>query len=229
MKRCIAPALVLRGVLCGVLGSVLSGGVAAAQPLDQIVRERVAPALAGGLGVARVHIPAQLAKLDLDPAHVAVEVPRELRAGRPSIKVTVRGRPAQFVPISIAQLAEVAIAQHALAPGAVIGAGDIVVEQRAIDGAAPAPVNSVVGATVTRPLSAGAPIAGGDVALPPPLSRGAQVTVEIRRGSVRVRGAATLEAAARPGDPATARLSQMRTLVRGTLVAPSIVVVVVGE
>ena len=202
-----------------------SATAAHAQPLDEIIRERIEPALQGGLGVAKVHVPVQLAKLDLDPAHVTIEIPRELRAGRPSLKVTLRGRPAQFVPISIAQVTEVAIAQHQLAPGAVIGAGDVLVEQRALDGTTPASVNSVVGAIVTRAVAAGAPIGKGDVALPPPLSRGAQVTVEIRRGSVRVRGAATLEAAARPGEPATARLAQTKALVRGTLVAPALVVV----
>src|SRR5262249_19479328 len=122
-------------------------------------------------------------------------------------------------------ISDVAIARRALAPGAVIAAGDFAIEQRAVDGTPPAPVNSVVGATVTRSLAAGAPIGKGDLALPPPLSRGSQVTVEIRRGSVRVRGAATLELAARPGESATARLAQTRTLVRGTLVAPATVVV----
>lgn len=200
---------------------------AAAEPLEAVVRDRIAPALPPGLDVVKVHVPASLAKLDVDAAAVVVEVPRELRAGRPSVKVTVRGRPAQFVPVAIAAVAEVAIAQRALPAGTVLAPGDVVVELRPLEPGAPPPaaVNSVVGATVTRPLAAGAPVGRADVAPPPPISRGASVTVEIRRGSVRVRGPGLLENAARPGDSVAVRLVQTRAVVRGTLVAPSTVVV----
>lgn len=214
----------MRAMLC-VCALLAGAPLAAAEPLDQIVRDRIGAALPGGLDVGKVHLPPSLAQLDVDPAQVAIEVPRALRAGRRSIKLIVPGRPAQFVPISIAAVAEVAIVQRALAPGAVITAADVVIEQRAVDGAAVAPVNSVVGAVATRALPAGAPIGRGDVALPPPVSRGAPISVEIRRGSVRVRGPATLELAARIGEPATARLAHTRAIVRGTLVAADTLVV----
>jgi len=80
---------------------------------------------------------------------------------------------------------------------------------------------------MTHALAEGTPIQRDDVVLAPPLARGTAVAIEMRRGSVRVRGTATLEAAARPGQTAIVRVGQTRTLVRGLLVAPS--TVVVGE
>jgi flagella basal body P-ring formation protein FlgA len=73
----------------------------------------------------------------------------------------------------------------------------------------------------------GATIQRDDVVLAPPLARGTQVAIVMQRGGVRVRGTATLEAAARPGQEAVVRVGQTRTLVRGLLVAPS--TVIVGE
>lgn len=215
--------------LAGLVAALGTMGTAHADPLEAVIRARVAPAMPAGLDVAKVHLSPTLAKLEVDPAHVAVEVSRELRAGRPSVKVIVRGRPAQFVPLSISAVAEVAVAQHRLEPGAVIGLADVIIEQRAVDGAAPASVNSVVGATVSRVVVAGAAVGKADVTLPPPLARGTQVAVEIRRGSVRVRGQATLELSARPGEQAAARLAQTKQVVRGTLVAPATLVVEAGD
>jgi len=80
---------------------------------------------------------------------------------------------------------------------------------------------------VTQAIAAGAPIVARAVALPPPLPRGTQVSVDVRRGSVHIRGTATLETAARPGEAASARLAATKMLVHGTLVAPA--TLVVGE
>jgi flagella basal body P-ring formation protein FlgA len=176
--------------------------------------------------VAKVHLPANLAKLDVEPSAVVVELPRELRVGRRSVKVTVRGQRAVFVPVSVAQLVDVAFAEHALAVGDVITAADVRIETLAVVGTA-APGISVVGSKVARPIAAGAPVGAGDITLPPPLPRGTQVTVELRRGRVKIRGTGTLELVARPGESATVRLAQNKTIVRGTLIAPA--TVVVGE
>ena len=218
-------------------------GAAHADSLDAIVRAQVEPALPDPLGVVKVFAPAG----DFDPAKVTVELPRELRAGRPSVKVTIGfaapsrslasstanpsprslaagaagGKRTLWVPVAIAAMAEVAITNRAIAKGQPITAADVTIERRA--GASRMPAN-VVGSVATHDLAAGAELAARDLTLPPPLPRGTQVTVEIRRGSVRVRGTATLELAARPGDPATARLQQTKTLVHGTLVAPATVV-----
>lgn len=201
--------------------------VASADPVEAIVRTRLAPILPAGFGIAKVHVPAALASLDVAPTAVTVEVPGELKLGRPSIKVTVKGRRTIYVPVTVGKMTEIAIVNHAVAEGDVLTAADVTIEQRATDVKAPAPAASVVGATMTRSLAEGAPIQRDDVVLAPPLARGTQVAVVMQRGSVRVRGTATLEAAARPGQEAVVRVGQTRTVVRGVLVAPN--TVVVGE
>jgi flagella basal body P-ring formation protein FlgA len=202
-------------------------GRAYADPVETIVRAKLSPALPAGLDVARVYLPARLAALDVDPAKVAVELPRELRAGRPSVKLTVRGHASVRVPVAIAALTDVAIAQRELAAGDVIAEGDIAIERRAIEGVAVAAPATLVGASLTRAIPAGEPLGARDVVLPPPLPRGTQVTVDVRRGAVRVRGTGTLELAARPGEPATARLAATRLVVHGRLAAPA--TLIVGE
>jgi len=198
-----------------------------AEPLDAIVRARLAPSLPAGLDVARVYLPPTLAGVDTSPEAVAIELPRELHAGRPSIKITVRGHRSASVPVAIAVATDVALAQRALAPGDVVGPTDIAIERRAVADLIPAPPATLVGASVTTAIAAGATIAARDVALPPPLPRGTQVEVDVRRGAVHIRGTATLETAARPGGPASARLAATKLVVHGTLVAPA--TLVVGE
>jgi flagella basal body P-ring formation protein FlgA len=196
-----------------------------AEPLDAVVRARLASALPAGLEVARVYLPAGLSSIDTTSEAVAIELPRELRAGRPSIKLTVRGHRSAQVPVAISAACDIAIAQRPLSPGEVIGAGDLAIEHRAIADLTPAPVATLVGATVTAAIAAGAPIGAHDIALPPPLPRGTQIAIDIRRGAVHVRGTGTLELAARPGEPASARLAATRLVVHGTLVAPATLVV----
>jgi flagella basal body P-ring formation protein FlgA len=203
---------------------VALGNRAYADPIEAIIRARLQPALPAGLDVARVYLPVRLAGLEVDPARVAVEAPRELRAGRPSIKLTVGGR-TSYVPVAIAALIDVAIAQRDLSPGDVIAEGDIALERRAVVDMPVAAPATVVGASVHAAIAAGAPIGARDVALPPPLPRGTQVSIDVRRGAVRIRGTGTLELAARPGELATARLAATRTIVHGRLIAPAILLV----
>jgi flagella basal body P-ring formation protein FlgA len=192
--------------------------------VETIVRNQVTQSLPVDLGVTHVFLPASLATLAIDPSKVTVELPRELRAGRSTIKVAVRGRATVFVPVAIGKLVDVAIAKRALPAGTVIEADDITIERRSVE-LAPASVGALVGATVTTALAANEPIAARSVALPPPLSRGTRVTIEMRRGAIVVRGTATLEVAARPGEAASARLAHTKTVVRGTLRAPATLVV----
>jgi len=204
------------------LVAALAGRVHA-DPLDAVVRAKLQPALPAGLDVARVHLPGKLAALDVDPAKVWVELPRELRAGRPSIKLTVAGT-TTYVPIAIAALSDVAIAQRDLAAGEVIADADIAIERRAVDLAVAAPA-TLVGATVATAIAAGAPIGARAVALAPPLPRGSQVAIDVRRGAVHIRGTGTLELSARPGEPASARLAATKQVVHGRLVAPATLIV----
>ncbi len=200
---------------------------ASADPIDAIVRARLAPVVPEGFGIAKVHVPAVLAALDVAPSSVTVEVPGELKLGRPSIKVTVRGKRTIYVPVTVGKMSVVAIVNHAVTEGDVLTAADVTIEERATDVKAPAPAASIIGATMTHSLVDGATVQRDDVVLAAPLARGTQVAIVMQRGSVRVRGTATLEAAARPGQEAVVRVGQTRTLVRGLLVAPS--TVIVGE
>jgi len=106
----------------------------------------------------------------------------------------------------------------------VIGPDDIAIERRALADLVPALPAALIGASVTGAIAAGAPIAARDVVLAPPLPRGTQVEVDLRRGAVHIRGIGTLEVAARPGAPASARLAATKIIVHGTLVAPSTLV-----
>jgi flagella basal body P-ring formation protein FlgA len=206
---------------------VALAATAAADPIDAIIRARLAPVVPAGFGIAKVHVPAVLASLDVAPSSVTVEVPGELKLGRPSIKVTVRGKRTIYVPVTVGKMTVVAIVNRAVTEGDVLTAADVTIEERATDVKAPAPAASVIGATMTHPLADGATIQRDDVVLAPPLARGTQVAIVMQRGGVRVRATATLEASARPGQEAVVRVGQTRTLVRGLLVAPS--TVIVGE
>ena len=74
---------------------VALAGAAHADSLEAIVRAQVEPALPAPLGVTKVFAP----RGDYDPATVTVELPRELRAGRPSVKV-VAGKRTLWVPVN---------------------------------------------------------------------------------------------------------------------------------
>lgn len=215
----LAIAVAVLGLLLALANRV------SAEPLEAIVRAKLGSAIPAGHGVAKLYLPAELAAIDTDPGRVVIELPRELRAGRPSIKLTVRGHRTLWVPVAIAALGDVAIAQRALATGEVIGAGDLAIERRATSEISVAAPRTVVGASVTSPIAAGAVIAARDISLAPPLGRGTQIAIEVRRGAVHVRGTGTLETAARPGEPASARLAATKIVVHGQLVAPATLIV----
>lgn len=191
-----------------------------AEPLAKIVEARLSPALPQGYGITKVFAP----ELDVDAKRVSVEVPGEIKLGRPSIKVTINGS-TRYVPVQVGKLVEVAVATHDLTEGDALTAADFSIELRAADNVAVA--GELGGARVQHAVKSGAPIGKLDVQLAPPLPRGMEVALEIRHGRIRVRGTAILEANARPGGPAIARVAQTKTLVHGTLVAPS--TLVVGE
>lgn len=208
-----------------VIAVLFAGTAANAAPVEETIRAQVAPALPAGMDVAKVFMPAALAKLDVEPADVVVEIPRELRAGRKSVKVTVVGQRAMYVPVTIAMMADVAIAERTLKVGQTITEADVRIETIAIEGLMPASGALVIGSRVVKTVAAGKTVGEKDIALPPPLPRGTQVTVEMRRGKVRVKGQGTLSLVARPGEQATVRLAHNGRTLRGTLVSPSTVVV----
>jgi len=207
-----------------VVASGLASVHAEAAPVADLVRAQLLDALPPGTDVARVHLPASLEKLDVGPEDVAIELPSALRIGRRSIKVTVRGHRGMFVPVTIGAIADVAITEHALATGVTITDADVRFETRAVDAPAAA-ASVVVGARTTRAIAAGVAVESASITLPPPVARGAHVTVELRRGRVHARSTGTLELAARRGGSAAVRLTHSKTIVHGTLVGPTTVVV----
>jgi flagella basal body P-ring formation protein FlgA len=217
-----ATKQIIRAAIVLVL---LSSSVKAAPvAVDTVVRERIGAALPAELGVVDVFLPSSLASLATEADRVTVEMPRNLRAGRLSAKVIVRGRMGVFVPFSVGKRAEVAVIRKRVLAGVAITADDVSIEYRASSALNPAVPSTILGSTAQRELAVGTVVAKGDVVLAPQLPRGTQVTVEMRRGRVRVRGTATLETAARSGEAVTARLSHTRTIVRGTLHQQTLVV-----
>jgi flagella basal body P-ring formation protein FlgA len=200
---------------------MLLAGAARADSLEDVVRAQLEPALPAGLGITKI----QLRAAEVDAKRVVVETPRALHAGRTSVRVVVAGH-AAWAAVSIAPLVEVAVARRAITAGERIAAGDVVVEQRALDGVAPATV-MLAGAVATHAIDAGAVVGARDVTLAPPLARGTQVSIEIRRGAVRVHGTGVLETTARIGDRASARLAATRAVVHGTLIDST--TLVIGE
>jgi len=207
-----------------LLALVLLAGPAGAAPVavDTIVRDRIGAALPAELGVVDVFLPASLASLATEPDRVVIELPRTFGAGRASIKVIIRGRAGVYVPVSVGRRLEVMVVKRAVFAGATITADDVSLERRAVNSAAQP--STIIGSSTTRDLAVGNVIEKPDVVLAPPLARGTQVTVEMRKGSVRVRGTGTLEAAARNGEPTSVRLAHTRTVVRGTVRGSSVVV-----
>lgn len=195
---------------------------AAADPLADVVRAKLAP-LPPGLGVVAVHLaPAQ--NVDVAPAIVALEPPAEVRRGRASVRVYVKGK-VMWVPVTFGAIARVAVARHAIALGDTVTAADIALEDRATDVDRPAAPDDLIGASAVRAIADGAVVTARDVALPPPVPRGTAVEVVVQRGAIKVRGTGTLELAARTGQPASVRLAGNRQVVHGTLLASHVVVV----
>lgn len=190
-------------------------------PMEVAIAEKLGEMLPDNLGVAQVHVPASLA--NVKPDGLVVEPPSQLRPGRPSVKVTVHKKTV-YVPVTLAQMTDVAVVTHAMGAGAVITAADVSIEHRAVEGATAAAAQ-VVGGTLKKDLEAGAPIGAHDLTLPAPSPRGTRVSVDIVHGELHIKGSGVLENPARVGEPARVRLAFNQTVVAGTLVAPGVVVV----
>ena len=201
---------------------ILLTASAHAEPVADAISAKLAAQLPANLGVAQVYLPKSLA--DAAPETITIEAPRELRAGRPSIKVMAKGHRAVWVPVTLAPLVEVAVVHHAVGAGTVLSAADFTIERRAFD-AAPAPAKQLVGATVSHDLAAETILGSHDITLAPASPRGTHVAVEIVRGGVHVKTAGILELAAHPGEPASVRLAFNQSVVHGTLVATGLVIV----
>ncbi len=206
------------------LGLILVLCATAHADVADAITEQLAPLLPSNVGIAQVFVPPALAHAK--PEGLVIEPPSTvLHPGRPSIKATYKNK-TYYIPVALAAMTDVAVVTHAVAAGSVLTGDDFSIEHRAMQGA-PAASAQMIGATMLKDLDAGAPIGAHDVTLAAPTPRGSHVSVDIARGSVHIKGSGVLELAARVGDPATVRLSYNQTVVKGTMIAPG--VVVVGE
>jgi flagella basal body P-ring formation protein FlgA len=194
---------------------------ARAERLDRVVSLLAGEDLPAGLGVAQVQLAADVAAREVAPDDVTIAWPSAPHAGRVNARVTIRGAHGKrlWAAVTLAPEADVAVATRALAVGDVIGAADVTHERRAAASRGPA---IVVGARVTAAIAAGDVIDARAIELPPPVARGAEVTVQIRRGALCVHARGTLDRPGRIGDDAAVRLAN-HTLVHGTLVDASTV------
>lgn len=198
-------------------------GQADAAPLADVARAQIDATLPAHLAVAELHLARALAGLDVDPSTVTVSWPRAPKVGTASVKLAWGGR-TRLVPVTVAALVPVPVAVRELAAGESIMPDDIVMEDRPL-AAGVQPAALTIGQTVTTAIAAGAVVTAGAVTRPTPVPRGTAVTLEVRRGNVRVTTAGTLERAARPGEEALVRISRDRAPLRGTLVAADLVVI----
>ncbi len=177
---------------------------------NSAVETRIRAALPADLALAELTIPGTVGK------DTSVVWTRPPRAGRVTI-LREDGPRRLWARALLVPVRPVLVAGRALRKGERVAAGDLGREARPDEGQALQilPVG-VAGAEVLRDVAAGATLAEADLALPPPLERGAELTIVVRRGGARVTAAAVLERAARPGERTTARMGQR--LVTGVLV-----------
>jgi flagella basal body P-ring formation protein FlgA len=159
---------------------------------------------------------------------------REPRAGGPNaVEVRCEGdKPwSLYVPVDIARFAEVVVATRGLARGAVIGADDVTLARRRVNGARPDYLNdaaAAVGRVAARAIAPDQVLGDGNVMLPRLVKRGDQVIIASGGATinVRVKGQALKDGAI--GDRVSVRNLNSKRVVEGVVNADGMVVVQVG-
>ncbi len=190
---------------------------ARAESIEEIVVARAATALPGEVAVVAVHAPPSLRGRALEPAQVDVEFPARPRPGRVSVRVRVGGsRPRTvIVAVGLAEVVATPVAARDLAAGTTVSAADVRWERRPRAGR---PAAVPIGQVANAAIAAGEVLDEARLTAPPPVARGRELRVVVRRGGVSVTGVGRLEQTAFVGEAARARLPS-GALVRGTLVA----------
>jgi flagella basal body P-ring formation protein FlgA len=220
----IARALIIALAIAATAPATAAADDAPEVSIATAIATQLAPSLSDDLAIGEVHVPRSLADKTVAPGELAVEPPRKIAAGRKSVKITLDGK-AFFVPVTFAALGPAVVANRELAAGDVITAADVSLGRAATTAGAPTSTDAAIGATVTRAIPAGGPVAKDSIAMPAPTPRGTAVTVVATRGAVKVKIDGVLEAAARPGESVLVRLSTTHATARGTFAAPSTVIV----
>ncbi len=177
-----------------------------AEALSTIIVDRAAIGLPSSLAITAIHLSPRLAALDVEPTTVDIDFPAAARPGRVSVRVRLTGARARtvFVPITIAALAEVAIATRDLEPGAIVTAADVRWETRPVDGRAAR--TAAIGARVSAPIRADEVLDDARLTTPPAIARGTAVAVTVLHGTISIASRGRLEQSTRIGTTARVRL-----------------------
>ncbi|MSP16540.1 MAG: flagellar basal body P-ring formation protein FlgA [Myxococcales bacterium] len=182
---------------------------------------RIGAALPAGLEVVDIIVPPSLAAAR---GEVAVAFAAAPRAGRVSVRLSVRDGARErsgWAQVELARPRPVLVAARALTSGKLVGAGDLTLVRRAVSSSRPAwriAARALAGVAILRDVPAGSIVTDGDVAAPAPVPRGTRVAVVIARAGFAVSSPGVLERAARPGEPASARVDASRRIVSGRLI-----------
>lgn len=159
---------------------------------------------------------------------------REPRGGGPNaVEVRCEGEHAWslYVTVDVARFAEVVVATRGLARGALIGAGDVVVARRRINGTRPDYLSdpaTAVGRVAARAIGPDQILGAANVMLPRLVKRGDEVTIASVGSAinVRVKGQALKDGSL--GDRVSVRNLNSKRVVEGVVNADGMVVVQVG-
>lgn len=231
-----SPARILRqfrqaALLCLALSPLLptAAQAAAADPqglIDQgrmLLEERAASSAQAVGGRVEITVSEQAAARVAAAPCPDPEVflpPGGLALGKSSFGLRCAGTAWQLrVPADVALYAQVPVAVHALAAGAPVAAGDLVMAEVNL-GTYPrglvTGMEQVAGGIAMRPVAAGAPIPIGGVQSPDHMSAGSTVQVLLTGDGFTVKAAGKLLGPTNPGQTARVQLDNGRT-VTGTM------------
>jgi flagella basal body P-ring formation protein FlgA len=222
VKRTLIKIGLMIGVAAG-LAYFLGEALARAATVEEEAAAQVRAALPAELALVSLTVTGGDRPAAADLAVVWHGAPRP---GPGTVQVTA-GSEKSWARIVLARLAEVVVAKRALAAKEPIRPGDLVRESRPSMPGHDLTLDPsyLDGATVARPIAAGATLAAGDLILPPPVARGTAVQIVIAAGAARVTARGTLERPARVGERTSARLDGIPRLVEGELVDPATILI----
>jgi flagella basal body P-ring formation protein FlgA len=213
--------MILRITSIAVLTAVLASASKRAEgssPIEDRIAEKVRADLPETLALESVQLPGDRAASERgDEVSIAWTSPP--RAGTISVRIRLADRRELFALVKLVEMRRGLVTTRALAKGERIAAGDL--KMRLVANAGERSLDVAPAALIGRPtnvsLAAGKALSENDVDLPPPLARGTEVQVVVRRGAVVITSRGVLERAARVGAWTSARVQVSLRSVRGVL------------
>ena len=148
--------------------------------------------------------------------------PRKIAPG--TTQTVLRFRDGTLLPVRIRWEQPVCKAQRTLMKGTILGEEDIcLASAERIGSRVPALPNQVLGAQTSKNIPQGASIYTSDIDLLPAVTRGQQITLLYRSGSLTVRAAGEALEGGALGDIISVRNERTRRVVKGKILAPGIV------